>query len=59
MNKREKIAVLNDICEVVSDSLMPPENYLMLHPDAAIDKDDIAAICDWTDDAALSVMRGR
>lgn len=59
LNSKEKIAVLDEICEVLNDSIMPPENYLMLHPDAAMDNDDITAICDWADDLAFSIMRGR
>ena len=33
---RKKIAILDEICEVVSDSSMPPSNYLMLHADAIL-----------------------
>lgn len=59
LDTKEKIAVLDEICEVLGDSIMPPENYLMLHPDAAIDAEDNTAICDWADDRAFNIMRGR
>jgi hypothetical protein len=31
----------------------------MLHKDATLDADDITAICDWADGAALSIMRNK
>jgi len=57
LSPRKKIALLDKICEVIGDSSMPPANYLMLHQDAALDFDDITAICDWADGAAFSIMR--
>lgn len=53
---RQKIALLDGICESVSDSSMPPANYLMLNRDAALDHDDITAICDWSEVAAFDIM---
>ena len=57
LGKRKKIAILDEICEVISDSTMPPANYLMLHREAALDFDDITAFCDWADGAAFSILR--
>lgn len=57
LDKRQKIGLLDKICEVVSDSSMPPSNYLMLHPEAVLSEDDIAAICDWTETEALNLLR--
>jgi len=59
LESKKKISVLSKICEVISDSAMPPSNYLMLHGDAALDADDITAICDWADGMALFIMRNR
>jgi len=56
-DNKKKISVLTKICEMISDSTMPPSNYLMLHSDAALDTDDITAICDWADGTALFIMR--
>ena len=56
LSDRQRIALLDGICESVSDSSMPPANYLMFHSDAALDLDDITAICDWTDQAAFDLM---
>ena len=59
LDDKKKISVLTKICEVISDSTMPPGNYLMLHGNAALDADDITAICDWSDGMALFIMRNR
>lgn len=59
LEDKVKISVLTSICEVISDSTMPPANYLMLHEDAALDSDDISAICDWSEGIALFIMRNR
>lgn len=57
LGKRQKIQLLDEICEAVSDTSMPPSNYLMLHPDAVLSEDDIVAICEWTETEALSLLR--
>jgi len=57
LSSMKKIAILDEICEAVSDSTMPPQNYLMLHRDAALDFDDISALCDWIDAASFRIMR--
>lgn len=59
LTDKQKISVLTDICDAISDSTMPPANYLMFHKDAALDADDITAICDWTDGMALFIIRSR
>lgn len=57
LGKRQKIAFLDEICEVVSDSSMPPQNYLMLHPDVALSEDEILSICNWTEAEAINLLR--
>lgn len=59
LDRIKKISVLNSLCEVISDSTMPPPNYLMLHQDAALDADDITALCDWAEGMALFIMRNK
>ena len=59
LDRIKKISVLNSLCEVISDSTMPPPNYLMLHQYAALDADDITALCDWADGMALFIMRNK
>ncbi len=57
LGKRQKIAFLNDLCEVVSDSSMPPQNYLILHRDAILTEDHVIAICDFADTEAMLLLR--
>ncbi len=40
---------LNEICEEVTISSMPHNQYLWLHWDAKLSEDDKKAICDWTE----------
>lgn len=55
--KRKKIGLLDELCEVVSDSSMPPSNYLMLHSDAILSEGDKTMLCDWAEKEALILMR--
>jgi hypothetical protein len=57
LSSRKKIAILDEICEVVSDSSMPPSNYLMLHSDAILSEEDKAMLCDWAEKEALALLR--
>lgn len=59
LDKKHKIAILDEICESISDTSMPPANYLMLNKDAALDFDDITAICDWSEGTALMILRSK
>jgi hypothetical protein len=59
LRSRKKIALLDEICEVISDSNMPPKNYLMLHQEAILSAEDIAAICDWSENEALQLIRNK
>jgi hypothetical protein len=59
LSDKQKISALSAICDMISDTIMPPPNYLMLHKDATLDAADITAICDWADGAALSIMRNK
>ena len=57
LSNRKKIGLLDEICEVVSDSSMPPSNYLMLHSDAILSEEDKTILCDWAEEEALMLMR--
>lgn len=57
LGRKQKIRLLDEICEAVSDTSMPPPNYLMLHPEAVLSEGDIAAICEWADTEALNLLR--
>ena len=57
LSPRKKIAILDELCEVVSDSSMPPSNYLMLHSDAILSEEDKSMLCDWAEKEALALLR--
>lgn len=59
LSTRKKIAILDEICEVVSDSSMPPSNYLMLHSDAILSEEDKEMLCDWADLQAMKLLRSK
>jgi len=59
LSTRKKIALLDQICEVISDSSMPPQNFLLLHQDAILSAEDMAEICDWSDFKALQLLRNK
>lgn len=45
---RKKRKKLDEVCEQVTDSEMPIGQYLWLHGNAVLTRDDVKAICDWT-----------
>ena len=59
LSSRKKIAILDEICEVVSDSSMPPSNYLMLHSDAILSEEDKEMLCDWAEMEAMRLLRNK
>jgi len=40
---------LQEVCDAVSDSNMPPRSYRMMHPDSRLSSADVDALCDWAD----------
>lgn len=40
---------LRQICDEVSDGVMPLSSYMPMHPQAKLSEQDKKAICDWTD----------
>jgi hypothetical protein len=39
---------LREICDEVSDGLMPLPSYLPLHPQAKLSEQDKKTLCEWT-----------
>jgi hypothetical protein len=46
---------LAGICHDVSERIMPPASYVLLHPSAGLTAAEVRAVCAWTEDA----RRGR
>jgi hypothetical protein len=40
---------LEEMCEEVSDKLMPLDSYTWIHRSAKLSADDIKTLCDWTE----------
>jgi hypothetical protein len=45
---RKKRKKLDEVCEQMTDGLMPHTQYLWLHREALVSAEDIKTICDWT-----------
>jgi hypothetical protein len=57
LDKSKQIKALTDICDMVDSETMPLKSYLMIHRKARIDRSGAKAICDWSDEEALKIMR--
>ncbi|MGW8314346.1 MAG: heme-binding domain-containing protein [Bacteroidales bacterium] len=54
---RAKIRLLNELCEEIEEGSMPLSSYLRMHRDAALTREEIEALCDWSEREALRLMR--
>lgn len=41
--------LLLDICKLTSSGEMPLKSYLVMHRDAQLSKDDVRALCEWSE----------
>jgi len=57
MGKADKIKLLVDLCEVLEAGTMPLISYTLIHKDAKLSQEDIEALCIWSEQEALKVMR--
>ena len=57
LDKRMKIGVLTDICDVIESGAMPLKSYLLIHRNARIKEAEAEAICHWSEFEALRLMR--
>ena len=57
LDKADKIEFLVDICEVVEAGKMPLPSFTLIHKEARLSEEDKEAICLWSEEAALKVMR--
>lgn len=49
LDRRRADKRLEEMCEEVSDKLMPLESYTWIHRSAKLSADDIKTLCDWTE----------
>ena len=57
MEKADKIKLLVDFCEVVESGKMPMVSFTLIHKAARLSQEDKEAICIWSEEEALKVMR--
>ena len=38
---------LQEVCDAVSDDVMPPRAYRWMHPESRLSPQDVDALCDW------------
>ncbi|MGI8733799.1 MAG: heme-binding domain-containing protein [Pyrinomonadaceae bacterium] len=49
LDKRGADTKLEEMCEEVSDKLMPIDSYTWIHRGAKLSAEDIKTLCDWTE----------
>lgn len=57
LDKADKIELLVDLCEVVEAGTMPLISFTLIHKEAKLSQEDIEALCIWSEEEALKVMR--
>ena len=57
MDKAQKISMLDEICEECTQSAMPLKSYLVIHRNAGLGAAEIKAICKWTEQEAMAIMK--
>lgn len=57
LDKADKIKVLVDFCEVVEAGTMPLVSFTLIHKAAKLSQEDKEAICIWSEEEALKVMK--
>ena len=56
MDVFDKIGVLEEICEEVEDRKMPIKAYVKMHKKADLSKEQIAALCAWTEQLSEELL---
>lgn len=57
-SRREKIALLESIKEVVESEAMPLKSYLLIHRDAMLDEELRSTLMKWADEASAKLLDG-
>jgi hypothetical protein len=57
LEKREMIGVLSELCEVVEERSMPLPGYVAMHRGAEFSQEEVEALCEWSEMAALRLLR--
>jgi hypothetical protein len=55
-SRREKIGQLKDIVDEVKSGEMPLKSYLLIHPKARLEKEEISALSEWAEEVANKIL---
>lgn len=56
LSDARKIARMDDICSIINKDKMPPSKYLSKYPDRALNAEQKAIVCKWTNDETKKLM---
>jgi len=57
LDKADKIGTFADFCDVLDAGTMPLQSYILIHKDSRLSQEDREALCIWSEEEALKVMR--
>ena len=57
LDKTDKIGLFADFCDVLDAGSMPLPSYQRLHKEARLSQEEREQLCNWSEQAALKVMR--
>lgn len=55
-SKREKIGKLEEIKDEIESGGMPLRSYLLMHPEAKMNPDEVALLVTWTEEASTKIL---
>lgn len=57
-DKKDRLELLDDICEMITEGEMPLKSYVFMHSLARFNEREIAEVCAWAEQAAEEVLGG-
>ncbi len=57
-SKNKQAIKLDNICDMINDGKMPLKQYLYIHKDAVLSKEDKDILCKWSKDASDKIEEG-
>lgn len=56
LSLREKLKVLQEVCEVVEEGSMPLKSYLLIHEEAKLTGNDVELLCSWIESESERIL---
>jgi hypothetical protein len=57
LEKKKKVGILSEICEVVESGTMPLKSYRLIHREAGLDGSESGRVCSWSESEAMKLLR--